>query len=136
MRAALPALTSWRRRRKAENATDAWRYGITWQPVPQAPAPGGTWLIANPAPDGLAEALTAAGLIVRTWDPADARAEASAEHTTVAGIIVAPGTPADLLDALRVHEAPLWCLTRGAVTTGHDDPLPNPDQALLWGSAG
>ncbi|MFD9630588.1 type I polyketide synthase, partial [Streptomyces violascens] len=29
--------------------------------------------------------------------------------------------------------APLWTLTRGAVTTGSDDPLTNPLQAAVWG---
>ncbi|MFK0296997.1 type I polyketide synthase, partial [Streptomyces sp. NPDC090442] len=29
--------------------------------------------------------------------------------------------------------APLWCLTRGAVTTGHDDALGSPVQGALWG---
>ncbi|MFB7630842.1 type I polyketide synthase [Streptomyces sp. NPDC056149] len=29
--------------------------------------------------------------------------------------------------------APLWCLTHGAVTTGHDDTLGSPVQGALWG---
>ncbi|WP_328348243.1 type I polyketide synthase [Micromonospora sp. NBC_00421] len=29
--------------------------------------------------------------------------------------------------------APLWCATRGAVTTGRADPLDHPRQALVWG---
>ncbi|WP_328348239.1 type I polyketide synthase [Micromonospora sp. NBC_00421] len=29
--------------------------------------------------------------------------------------------------------APLWCLTRGAVTTDSGDPLPHPVQQLAWG---
>jgi acyl transferase domain-containing protein/acyl carrier protein len=29
--------------------------------------------------------------------------------------------------------APLWCVTQGAVSTGHDDPLPHPLQAQAWG---
>ncbi|MGW3572144.1 SDR family NAD(P)-dependent oxidoreductase, partial [Streptomyces sp. NPDC000941] len=29
--------------------------------------------------------------------------------------------------------APLWCLTQGAVSTGGDDPLTNPLQAQAWG---
>ncbi|MES4904969.1 MULTISPECIES: type I polyketide synthase [unclassified Streptomyces] len=28
--------------------------------------------------------------------------------------------------------APLWCLTQGAVSTGHDDPLTHPLQAQTW----
>ncbi|MFF3801525.1 type I polyketide synthase, partial [Streptomyces sp. NPDC002134] len=30
-------------------------------------------------------------------------------------------------------QAPLWCLTQGAVTTGGNDPLTHPAQAQLWG---
>ncbi|MEU5032140.1 type I polyketide synthase [Streptomyces milbemycinicus] len=29
--------------------------------------------------------------------------------------------------------APLWCVTQGAVSTGHDDPLSHPLQAQTWG---
>jgi acyl transferase domain-containing protein len=29
--------------------------------------------------------------------------------------------------------APLWCVTRGAVSTGKSDPVTSPMQALLWG---
>ncbi|BBC30132.1 Polyketide synthase [Streptomyces graminofaciens] len=31
-------------------------------------------------------------------------------------------------------EAPLWCATHGAVSTGDTDPLTAPDQALIWGT--
>ncbi|KND44528.1 type I polyketide synthase [Streptomyces stelliscabiei] len=31
-------------------------------------------------------------------------------------------------------EAPLWCATHGAVSTGAGDPLTAPDQALVWGT--
>ncbi|WP_083751413.1 type I polyketide synthase [Saccharothrix sp. ALI-22-I] len=30
-------------------------------------------------------------------------------------------------------DAPLWCCTRGAVSTGPEDPPPSPAQALTWG---
>ncbi|MDX2831283.1 type I polyketide synthase [Streptomyces scabiei] len=31
-------------------------------------------------------------------------------------------------------EAPLWCATHGAVSTGDSNPLTAPDQALVWGT--
>ncbi|WP_455768692.1 type I polyketide synthase [Kitasatospora purpeofusca] len=31
-------------------------------------------------------------------------------------------------------EAPLWCATTGAVSTGPDDPVTHPRQALVWGT--
>ncbi len=49
--------------------------------------------------------------------------------------------PAGLADTLALlqalHDAriepPLWCATRGAVSTGADDELTHPVQALIWG---
>ena len=70
----LPALAAWRRRERAESETAAWRYRVTWAPVPD-PAPAaltGTWLLVLPAaltqaaPVGLTQAgrddFTEAGL--------------------------------------------------------------------------
>ncbi|MFI9270797.1 type I polyketide synthase [Kitasatospora sp. NPDC052896] len=50
LRSALPALSSWHRRRRDESAVDGWRYRITWRPVPDpaAPALSGTWLAVLP----------------------------------------------------------------------------------------
>ncbi|MCL9760985.1 type I polyketide synthase, partial [Frankia sp. AiPa1] len=33
----------------------------------------------------------------------------------------------------RHPDTPLWLLTRGAVSTGPDDPVTSPEQAMLWG---
>ncbi|MCQ9184188.1 SDR family NAD(P)-dependent oxidoreductase [Streptomyces sp. IBSBF 2953] len=62
---ALPALSSWRRRRRERSAADAWRYRLTWQPVhPPADRPlKGAWLLVLPAEhadDPLAQACRAA----------------------------------------------------------------------------
>ncbi|WP_327093125.1 SDR family NAD(P)-dependent oxidoreductase [Nonomuraea sp. NBC_01738] len=48
---------------------------------------------------------------------------------------VTRGTAAtlDLIRALEGPGARLWCLTRGAVSTGAGDPLTAPDQAAIWG---
>ncbi|WP_432015332.1 type I polyketide synthase [Streptomyces cucumeris] len=50
---------------------------------------------------------------------------------------VAPGLTGTLtlLQALgdAALDAPLWCATRGAVSTGDGDPLDHPAQAQLWG---
>ncbi|MCT2594854.1 SDR family NAD(P)-dependent oxidoreductase, partial [Streptomyces sp. N2-109] len=71
----LPALTSWRRRQQARSTADAWRYRVTWKPVPttQGPVPpAGSWVVATPAcPDGqdmasaTIRALTERGVDVR-----------------------------------------------------------------------
>ncbi|GAA2247523.1 hypothetical protein GCM10010232_38440 [Streptomyces amakusaensis] len=49
--AALPMLSSWRRQRRKESATDSWRYLATWRPVPDLPATPvltGRWLVVVP----------------------------------------------------------------------------------------
>ncbi|MEU7146405.1 type I polyketide synthase, partial [Nocardia sp. NPDC046473] len=107
-----------------------------------------------------AAALSAAGadaVIVRCPDDAvigerAAWREAFAQAGTVAGVVSLaglceqpdPGHPAipvgaaatlGLIQALGDIgvTAPLWCLTRGAVSTGHTDALTRPLQALVWG---
>ncbi len=135
----------WAVQPSAEVADPAdWRYAVTWQPLPEAGQPvlRGTWqVLADPdAPDGevatwCAEALAAHGATVvvgRTPAP------------DVDGLIL-PHDPrphsahpelslglAALLDALRGEGAPVWALTRGAVTTGPDDSATDPGAAQLW----
>nr|WBO81705.1 SDR family NAD(P)-dependent oxidoreductase [Streptomyces sp. SBE_14.2] len=66
----LPALTSWRRRRRERSAPATGTYIVAWRPVPDADAPAlsGTWLLVVPAShaddpwtDALTEALAAHG---------------------------------------------------------------------------
>ncbi|MFJ6777443.1 acyltransferase domain-containing protein, partial [Kitasatospora sp. NPDC091257] len=48
LRAVLPALSSFRRRRRDEAVIDSWRYRVRWKPLADAPAAGtltGTWLV-------------------------------------------------------------------------------------------
>ncbi|TDC63699.1 type I polyketide synthase, partial [Streptomyces hainanensis] len=72
--AVLPALSSWRRRHQAHSTVDAWRYRVSWKPVPtpSAGTPARTWLVPVPAdhegqePIGaLLRALSAHGLDIR-----------------------------------------------------------------------
>ncbi|MEU1518320.1 type I polyketide synthase [Streptomyces sp. NPDC005811] len=77
----LPALGDYRRRSRENATVDAWRYRVTWKPLPTAPAPvlSGPWLVALPAahqdPDHPRHALGAAVV--------DALARAGAEPVTV-----------------------------------------------------
>ncbi|MER6129760.1 type I polyketide synthase [Streptomyces sp. NPDC001795] len=66
----LPALSSWRRRRRESSALDSCSYTVAWRPVPDGPPPvlSGTWLLALPASraddpwtDTLVEGLTEHG---------------------------------------------------------------------------
>ncbi|GLZ36477.1 type I polyketide synthase [Actinokineospora sp. NBRC 105648] len=95
----------------AESTVDDWRYRIAWRPVAPTPADGRGWRIVGEDPT---ISLTSSD------EPA--------------GVVVLPGADvATVLDVLRTAEAPVWVLTRGAVSVGADDPLTDPAQAQLWG---
>ncbi|MFG3462635.1 SDR family NAD(P)-dependent oxidoreductase [Streptomyces sp. NPDC047853] len=121
-----------------------WRYAVTWHPLPEAGRPvlRGTWqVLADPdAPEDdlvawCAEALGAHGATV-VVGPTPA--------PDVDGLILPhdprphPARPelslglAALLAAVRGEGAPVWVLTRGAVTTGADDSAVDPGAAQLW----
>ncbi|GAA3588576.1 hypothetical protein GCM10022222_86270 [Amycolatopsis ultiminotia] len=138
--AVAPALARWRRREREEAAVTGWRYRITWATVPEQPATlSGTWLLAGDAPE-IAAALTARGAEVRPADlavpPEDVRAVVSVLALDDAPSDGHPIVPRGLADTLslvqRGIDAPLWVLTRGAVTTGPQES-PNPRQAEIWG---
>ncbi|MEU8779801.1 type I polyketide synthase, partial [Streptomyces sp. NPDC048606] len=56
-------------------------------------------------------------------------------HPVHAGLPVGFTTTVALVRALGVLdvEAPLWCVTRGAVSTGDSQPVTRPLQGLVWG---
>ncbi|WP_408993614.1 type I polyketide synthase [Streptomyces sp. 1268] len=162
LRDILPALSAWRRDRLTDAAVDAWRYRVSWSPLPGGPFAGltGTWLLVTP-PDAprakaVAEALTVHGAAVVTveTDGAD-RAELAdrlraPECRDAAGVLslLADGTPghADgpalpdagptlvLFQALQDigATAPLWCVTSDAVAV-HGTEDVDPGAAALWG---
>ncbi|WP_460444064.1 type I polyketide synthase, partial [Amycolatopsis cihanbeyliensis] len=159
----LPALASWRAARREDSALESWRYRVAWRPVRGGTAPvlTGTWLLVttDDVPDGaVREALASHGAEVRgvTLDPS------RADRETVAGTIGGPGDLAGVVSLLAMAEepaagrpapttgtaltlalvqalgdlgvpAPLWCLTRGAVSTGAGDRLDHPSQAQVLG---
>ncbi|QUQ72348.1 type I polyketide synthase [Kutzneria sp. CA-103260] len=162
----LPALSSWRRQRRADSETDALRYHVKWQPAGGSWSGrlGGTWVLVTPEDEqsqhALAAAMTERGAEVVTvavdLDSAD-RAGLAEKLRTV------PGSVNGLVSLLPLDErvlagheavpsgyaatialvqamgdvdldAPLWCVTRGAVSTGATDQLANPSQALVWGA--
>ncbi|WP_159060353.1 type I polyketide synthase, partial [Streptomyces griseoruber] len=93
----LPALSDYRRRSRENATVDAWRYRVTWKPLPATPAPvlRGSWLVALPAahqdPEHPGHGLAAAVV--------DALARAGADPVTVA---VAPHDGRDrIAEALR-----------------------------------
>ncbi|MFG1675370.1 type I polyketide synthase [Micromonospora sp. NPDC049282] len=154
--ALLPALASWHERRRTEAVVDSWRYRVTWRPLPEPPAGrlSGTWLVVGDG-DDVVEALHAAGArTVRCPAATDVETltdelfDAILEADDIAGVVALtdlPAAPAGpsagaaaalaLVKALETVgvDAPLWCVTRGAVSTGRSDPLRDPDQAQVWG---
>ncbi|WP_031525344.1 type I polyketide synthase [Streptomyces sp. NRRL F-5123] len=113
----------------------------------------------DPAVRTAAEALRAHGAAVRqltvdarTAQRAGLAAELAAADEDFAGVVSLlalderprpgrPGVPAGLSATVAALQAlgdsrigaPLWCVTRGAVSTGPADPLPHPVQAQVWG---
>ncbi|RLK61276.1 type I polyketide synthase [Actinokineospora cianjurensis] len=95
-----------------EAAVDDWRYRIDWSPVHPRPAGDQGWQVIGDDPT-LAD-------LPRSDNPA--------------AVLVAPGAdPATVIDLLRTATAPIWVLTRGAVSTSPTDPVTDPAAAQLWG---
>ncbi|MFC4852881.1 type I polyketide synthase [Actinophytocola glycyrrhizae] len=120
----------------------SWCYQVGWDllPDPAGPPPAGTWLLVSP-PTDLADALTGAGMDVVAVEGGDDRA-ALAERLrgfpAVRGVLAADQPLAwtvVLVQALGDAGlgAPLWCATRGAVSTGDADPPVAPAPARTWG---
>ncbi|WP_229397814.1 type I polyketide synthase [Micromonospora okii] len=108
LRAQLPALAQWHRRRQADALADGWRYRITW---PQRQLTGGPatgdWLLVVPAGAAgetagrIAELLGAHGGTVRTL-PVD---PAAATRDELAGLLPAD-QPTRIVSLLALDERP------------------------------
>ncbi|WP_423817479.1 type I polyketide synthase, partial [Saccharomonospora azurea] len=142
LRALVPMLSRWRRRRSVQSQVDDWRYRVVWRAVrePLVARLSGTWLVTGTDDDpDLAEAVTAvlsahgAEVVGASTDMAD-RVGA---HPDLAGV-VSLGDASDTLALLHTLldagvSAPVWALTRGAVSTGPGDQLTDAGQAAVWG---
>ncbi|MFF2813007.1 type I polyketide synthase, partial [Streptomyces sp. NPDC058000] len=150
--AMVPALSAWRRRHGAASTAAQWRYHETWSPLPatQAAAPTGRALLLVPAGHAdtawvtaLADAL---GTDTDTVEPAALEEQLTDPNAGGWRIVVSllavaggdlPGDPAwptallDTLDQAGI-DAPLWCVTRGAVSVAGEPPTAV-GQAALWG---
>ncbi|UOZ02692.1 type I polyketide synthase [Amycolatopsis sp. WQ 127309] len=158
----LPALASWRDRRREESTVDGWRYRISWTPKPTATAElSGTWLVVGPPgplTDSAVEALATHGARVR-WiadaselpgnlaDASDLASDLADEPLAgVLSLLALDETPdpthpglttgltatIELIQALGMT-APIWLATSGAVATGRADRAVSPAQAQVWG---
>ncbi|GAA3371343.1 hypothetical protein GCM10017744_098690 [Streptomyces antimycoticus] len=137
--AVLPALASWRRAQQEQSVVDGWRYRLGWTPVTGVPSGQvltGTWLVVGePGADGtdgadVAVALRSAGADVQVVTVAELG------DVAVAGVVSLLSVEAtvSLLQNLLAAgvDAPLWCVTRGAVAAVDGDVV-EPDQAGVWG---
>ncbi|WP_443732401.1 type I polyketide synthase [Streptomyces iranensis] len=154
----LPALAEWRRRRRERSAVQDWFYRVTWQPaaMPENAGPEGRWLALLPrdgAGEVLLDGLVAQGMRISriTVGDIDGLAErlAGSAPQGVLSLLALDETPdpdhpamarGTLLTAATIRvlgeagiEAPLWCVTAGAVATGDADPVRNPVQSQVWG---
>ncbi|MFF8293747.1 type I polyketide synthase, partial [Streptomyces sp. NPDC016309] len=155
----VPALSAWRRQSHEQALVDGWRYRVTWKPVTAAVSSGtsvsGTWLVVVPAgyaDDAVAEAVVR-GLSGRGAEVRCVSVEAGADRGAVAELLAGVGSPVGVVSLLALDEAvglvatvglvqalgdagvdaPLWCVTRGAVSVGRSDRLASVAQAQVWG---
>ncbi|MGW3892887.1 type I polyketide synthase [Micromonospora chokoriensis] len=158
---ALPALADWHRGRQARDTADRQRYRTQWEPVAMHGTArlGGTWLVALPGPADayartLIEALTDAGarprpVVVDGRDRAAIAAEldSATEVTGVLSLLALddrelpghPGVPNGLAATVALIQAagdahldaPLWAVTRGAVSATAE--VTDPTQNAVWG---
>ncbi|MFI5758530.1 type I polyketide synthase, partial [Streptomyces sp. NPDC051569] len=161
--AVLPALSSWRRSRNERSTVDSWRYRVSWSPAGNVPRRTltGDWLIVSAEgtdDSDIVAALSGSGAEVRRLvldeSCADravlarrlaeaggsagivsvlARAEQPARHYP--GLTLGLALSVSLVQALGDAgiDAPLWFLTRGAVSTGRSDEITSPLQAQVAG---
>ncbi|MFB7267628.1 acyltransferase domain-containing protein, partial [Streptomyces nojiriensis] len=132
---------------------DGWRYRVSWKPLTVS---GGTlageWVVVAGEDESLAagvvDALAGGGAEVRL-----VVVEADVDRAALAGLLSGAGAVAGVVSLLALDEAagvvataglvqalgdvgveaPLWCLTRGAVSVGRSDRLVSAVQAQVWG---
>ncbi|MFE9844083.1 type I polyketide synthase, partial [Streptomyces goshikiensis] len=149
----VPALSAWRRRVRTQSEVDGWRYRVSWKPLTDAGAAGvrlsGSWLVVVPS-EGVDDTAVVAALAGRGAEVRRVVVGAGVDRVglfsdvgSVAGVVsllaldeaagvVATASLVQALGAAGV-EAPLWCLTRGAVSVGRSDRLVSAVQAQTWG---
>ncbi|MCZ7438227.1 SDR family NAD(P)-dependent oxidoreductase [Micromonospora sp. WMMC241] len=158
----LPALAAWRRDQRSTTVVDGLRYRESWVPLSLPPARlTGRWLAvaaAHPPVGDVLDALRDQGadvldvVVSAPEDLTERLTDLDAGHLD--GVVLLTGLAEERLSdrpavpsglALTVTgiqalaaagiDAPVWCLTRGAVSVGRSDPLRADVQAAVWGLA-
>ncbi|MET9697758.1 beta-ketoacyl synthase N-terminal-like domain-containing protein, partial [Streptomyces sp. NPDC006529] len=150
----VPALSAWRRRVRTQSEVDGWRYRVSWKPLEAVSAGGldGEWLVVVPAA-GVDDAAVVAALAGRGAGVRRVVVEPGSDRAGLVELLAGVGSVAGVVSLLALDEAvgvlstaplvqalgdagvgaPLWCLTRGAVSVGRSDKLVSPVQAQVWG---
>uniref|UniRef100_UPI0037DA5C4D type I polyketide synthase n=1 Tax=Streptomyces winkii TaxID=3051178 RepID=UPI0037DA5C4D len=158
-----PVLSAWRGRRRTQASVDSLLYRESWEPLPgtgASPAPG-RWLVVMPVgladDEWVSEVVSALGPDVEQIEVMGDRDRMSGQLESFSGsgftgvlsllgLVEAPDplaapAPAGLVWTLALVQAlgdagvdaPLWAVTRGAVSTGRTDRVESPWQAGVWG---
>ncbi|MFD7631886.1 SDR family NAD(P)-dependent oxidoreductase, partial [Streptomyces sp. NPDC059851] len=152
---ALPALSAWRRGLRTRSEVDRWRYRVSWKPLADSTSGArlsGSWLVVVPA-DGVDDTGVVGALAGRGAEVRRIVVEAGTDRAALAGLLADAEGVAGVVSLLALDEAsgvlptaglvqalgdagveaPLWCLTRGAVSVGRSDRLVSAVQAQTWG---
>ncbi|MET8853224.1 type I polyketide synthase [Amycolatopsis sp. NPDC004625] len=132
----------WLRARPQRRDASGRRYRTEWTPLAAAAGASGPWLLIAPEGDETAARLGEL-LTDVVFVPAGSRSEladrlrpeAAREWTGVLSVSGDAATTAATAQALGDAgvTAPMWCLTRGAVSIGPSDVLTAPEQSAIWG---
>ncbi|MFK0297377.1 SDR family NAD(P)-dependent oxidoreductase, partial [Streptomyces sp. NPDC090442] len=151
LRAVVPALSAWRRQRRERSVVDDWRYRFSWAAVSLSEEGrlSGRWLLLTG--EGGDEYVDVAGelgargaevcrLVVSSATDRAGLAElvrSGGETATVSGVLVALGAVQTAVAVQALSDAdvaaPVWGLTRGAVSATPSDAVIDPDAAMVWG---
>ena len=124
-----------------ESTVDDLRYELGWERVDLDPAPlPGSWRVLS-ATAGDDTARRFADVLRRHGAEVELAAVSPGEVPDTSGVdnvvslLSLGGNVLDTVSLLEMWDrsARLWCVTRGAVRTGAQDPPPDPVQAQLWG---
>ncbi|MGW3425991.1 SDR family NAD(P)-dependent oxidoreductase, partial [Streptomyces phaeochromogenes] len=156
LEAVLPSLAAWRRGREEQAELERLRYRVQWEAATgrSGGTPDGAWLVV--VPEGMCNdpwvraclsTLSDAEVVYREGHDPDLRglpaltgvlsllAVDERPHPEHPGVSRGLAGTVSLVQALGTAGvgAPLWCVTRGAVSTGPGDLVSRTVQAQTWG---
>ncbi|QFU93058.1 type I polyketide synthase [Amycolatopsis sp. YIM 10] len=139
--AVVPALSAWRTRRHAQSTVDSWLFREEWQQLSLDESASGSWLVAVPADadeiwtGALIGSLGAEVTRVEITDRASLAEQLSGITADRVLSLAGATETTTLFQALGDAGvlAPVWAITRGAVSIGRTDPVLDAGQAAVWG---